>query len=49
MNADQIGRVCHEANRALTQILQDVPVQPSWDDAPEADVALSCTPTHRHV
>ncbi len=34
MNADQIGRVAHEANRALTQILQDVPVQPSWDDAP---------------
>lgn len=30
-----IARVCHEANRALTIIIQDVPVQPPWDEAPE--------------
>lgn len=35
MKAEEIARVCHEANRAITQIIRDVPVQPSWDDAPE--------------
>lgn len=35
MKAEEIARVVHEANRALTQILRDVPVQPSWDDAGE--------------
>lgn len=31
----QIAEVCHEANRALTKHVGDVPVQPPWDDAPE--------------
>lgn len=31
----------HEANRALTQILKDVPVQPSWDEAPEEMIRSS--------
>jgi hypothetical protein len=35
MDAEKIARVCHEANRALTQILKDVPLQPNWDEAPE--------------
>ncbi len=35
MEPKQIAAVCHEANRALTKILSDVPVQPPWDDAPE--------------
>lgn len=30
----QIAEVAHEANRALTRILGDVPVQPPWSDAP---------------
>lgn len=32
---DQIAEVCHEANRILTKHVADVPVQPSWSDAPE--------------
>lgn len=35
MTPEEIARVAHEANRGLTQILQDVPVQPSWDLAPQ--------------
>jgi hypothetical protein len=31
MKAEEVARVCHEANRALTYILQDVPVQSDWD------------------
>lgn len=31
----QIAEVCHEANRALTKHVGDVPVQPPWDEAPE--------------
>ncbi len=41
MDAKQIARVVHEANRALTVILQDVPVQPPWDEAPEEMVTSS--------
>lgn len=33
--AEQIAEVCHEANRALTKHVGDVPVQPPWPDAPE--------------
>lgn len=32
---EMICRACHEANRALTGYIGDVPVQPRWDDAPE--------------
>lgn len=32
MTPEEIASVCHEANRQLTRILQDVPVQPAWDD-----------------
>ncbi len=35
MNPKQIASVAHEANRAITRILQDVPLQPEWKDAPE--------------
>lgn len=41
MEPKQIARVCHEANRALTQILQDVPLQPRWNDAPEEMIRSS--------
>lgn len=30
-----IAAVCHEANRALTRKLEDVPAQPPWEFAPE--------------
>lgn len=33
--AGQIARVCHEANRAITVMTKDVPLQPNWDEAPE--------------
>lgn len=29
-----IASICHEANRQLTRIVGDVPVQPSWDECP---------------
>lgn len=32
MNAIEIAKVCHEANRALTSIIKDVPVQPPWEE-----------------
>ncbi len=35
MSPKQIAHVCHEANRALTEIIADVPVQPAWGLAPE--------------
>lgn len=35
-----IAEACHEANRVLTKHLEDVPVQPHWDDAP-ADMKIS--------
>lgn len=34
MTPEQIAEVCHEANRALTKHVGDVPVQPPWPDAP---------------
>lgn len=37
MNTEQIGRVVHEANRAI-QIVQgdpSIPISPSWDDLDE--------------
>lgn len=40
MTAEEIARVCHEANRAVTQIVADVPVQPNWDCA-DADMKTS--------
>jgi hypothetical protein len=30
-----IAKACHEANRVLTGLVGDVPVQPSWEDAPQ--------------
>lgn len=33
MKVEDIARVAHEANRALTQIVQDVPVQQPWSQA----------------
>ncbi len=41
MDPKSIARVAHEANRALTQILQDVPLQPYWDEAPEEMIRSS--------
>lgn len=41
MSPGMIARVCHEANRALTLMLSDVPVQPAWDLAP-AEMQASC-------
>lgn len=35
MTPEQIAQVCHEANRGLTAIIGDVPVQAAWADAPE--------------
>lgn len=35
MSPEQIASVCHEANRAITAIVGDVPLQPSWSEAPE--------------
>ncbi len=35
MTPEQVAHVCHEANRALTIILQDIPLQSHWKDAPE--------------
>jgi hypothetical protein len=32
MKPIEIAAVCHEANRRLTVIVQDVPVQPPWED-----------------
>lgn len=32
MTPKQIAHVCHEANRALTSIINDVPIQRHWDD-----------------
>lgn len=32
MNAIEIASVCHEANRQLTRLIGDVPVQPAWED-----------------
>lgn len=32
---EQIAEVCHEANRALTKHVGDVPVQPAWAESPE--------------
>lgn len=34
MTLDQVGRICHEVNRAYCQGLGD-DSQPSWDDAPQ--------------
>lgn len=39
--AEDIARVCHEANRGLTALTRDVPVQPPWDEAP-AEQRESC-------
>lgn len=41
MTPKQIAQVCHEANRAITRIVQDVPVQPPWDEAPEEMIRSS--------
>lgn len=30
-----VAAICHEANRQLTRTLQDVPVQPPWDECGE--------------
>ncbi len=39
--AGDIAFVCHEANRALTALICDVPVQPSWASVSE-DMRASC-------
>lgn len=33
--AERIAPFCHEANRIITSVVKDVPVQPPWEDAPE--------------
>lgn len=30
---EQVARVCHEANRALQQVLGDPQISPSWEEA----------------
>ena len=37
----QIANACHEANRAITAFVKDVPVQPAWEDCGE-DMQQSC-------
>lgn len=37
MSPEQIAEVCHEANRAITKHVADVPVQKSW---PEVDAEM---------
>lgn len=32
---EKIAKVCHEANRVLTELVKDVPVQPAWEDSPD--------------
>lgn len=39
MKAEDIARVCHEANRALQITQADPAVSPSWDEAPEWQTA----------
>lgn len=34
-DAQRIAPFCHEANRILTGIVKDVPVQPTWEESPE--------------
>lgn len=41
MTPKQIAEVCHEANRALTRQLGDVPMQPPWAEAPEEMIRSS--------
>lgn len=41
MKTEEIAKVCHEANRALTSIVGDVPVQPRWEDEAE-QIRQSC-------
>lgn len=41
IDAHRIAKICHEANRVLTQYAGDVPVQPAWKDSPE-EMRLSC-------
>ncbi len=41
MTPKQIAFVCHEANRAITSIVGDVPLQPPWWDAPEEMIRSS--------
>lgn len=48
LSNEEIARVCHEANRGLTQVLRDVPVQAGWDEAPE-EQRLSCLDGVRFV
>ncbi|MFG3710868.1 RyR domain-containing protein [Micromonospora sp. NPDC047730] len=35
LSAEDIARVCHEANRAIQALLQDPSPSPPWDDAPD--------------
>lgn len=35
LTVEQIAEVCHEANRSITRIIADLPVQPLWAEAPE--------------
>lgn len=41
LSPKQIAHVAHEANRALTSILKDVPLQPQWEEAPEEMIRSS--------
>ncbi len=41
MTPIEIASVCHEANRQVTRIIKDVPVQPAWDDENEGIKASS--------
>lgn len=41
MTPKEIASVCHEANRAITAVTKDVPLQPPWIDAPEEMIRSS--------
>lgn len=40
-SAFEIATVCHEANRQLTRLIGDVPVQPAWDEE-DPSIRNSC-------
>lgn len=40
-NPKHIAAVAHAANRALTKTLQDVPLQPEWESAPDEMIRSS--------
>ena len=46
--AEQIAKVCHEANRAYCESIDDMS-QPSWDDAPGWQISSAITGAYFHA